>query len=322
MIEFFEIKNKKICSVPSVQTLSHDISWIDLLNPTTEEENKTEGFLNIDIPTREEMKGIETSNRLYKEGDALFMTANILTGANTNSPQSAPVTFVLMYEKLVTLRYIESSSFDIFLERAKKSQIPVENSENILVGLLEIIVDRLSDPLEDMAVNIDNLSRDIFQAPIENKKPDFDALLRTIGQKADLNSKVKESLVSLDRLVTFLCLHTETDKKLQNNNIIRLKSLEQDIRSLTEHASFLSNKINFLLQATLGMISIEQNAIIKFFSVAAVIFLPPTLIASIYGMNFSAMPELTWAFGYPVTLVVMLLSAILPYLFFRHKGWL
>lgn len=294
--------------------------WIDMFDPTPAEEAIVERALKIDVPTREEMKAIEISNRLYKDGDALFMTATMIAGTDTDSPHSVPVTFILEDHKLISVRYHEHKAFGFFETRLHRMAHKITHAEDIFVDLLEMIVDRLSSPLEDMSVNIDALSQEILQSGAANKgkSPDFNKFLRAIGRKGDLNSKVKEALVSLDRLVTFLSFNIQNPERLKD----RLQSIEQDIHAMTDHANFLSNKFNFLLDATLGMISIEQNSIIKFFSVAAVIFLPPTLIASIYGMNFSHMPELDWIYAYPATIVAMLMSAILPYVYFRHRGWL
>lgn len=298
--------------------------WIDLFEPTPDEEQAVEDYLSIDVPTKEDMKALELSNRLYREGDNLFMTATLVAGVDTDLVRTMPVSFILTNDTMVTVRYHQPKSFEIFIQRAQHAVHGSPSAELLLTELLETIVDRLSDPLEHIAVDIDVLSHRIFRKDKKHAKPrrDFDKLLSTIGQKADLNSKVKESLVSLERLAVFLTLNTDaavTDKKAV---LTHLRILEQDIRALNEHAVFLSGKMNFLLEATLGMINIEQNAIIKFFSVAAVIFLPPTLIASIYGMNFTHMPEVDWVYGYPVTLLVMALSAIGPYLYFKFKRWL
>jgi magnesium transporter len=159
----------------------------------------------------------------------------------------------------------------------------------------------------------------------KRRKPkNLEELLGKVGEEGDFNSKMRESLVSISRMATFLTAIVETMKQSKDmkENRSRLKILQRDIVSLTDHASFLSGKIGFLLDAVLGMISIEQNGIIKIFSVAAVVFLPPTLVASIYGMNFTHMPEIKWEWGYPFAIVLMILSAILPFVYFRRKGWL
>ena len=198
-----------------------------------------------------------------------------------------------------------------------------ETGESVLVALLEAIVDRLADILERAGRDIDQISRAVFRhrADKPTRSHDFQEMLEAIGRKGDLTSNIRDSLVTLERLVGFLC-QAMLPRKNGRDMRDRVKTLARDIRSLEDHASFLSQKITFLLDATLGMINIEQNAIIKIFSVAAVVFLPPTLVASIYGMNFEFMPELGWHLGYPLALVVMIGSAILPYLYFKRRGWL
>lgn len=324
MLNIYLPGQKKIIEARNdLAALTENPLWIEMIEPTLEEEKAVEQLLSIDVPTKEDMKALELSNRLYREGESLFMTATIVSGSETDAARILPVSFILTNDTLVTVRYHYPRAFDIFSRRAQQSLYGQVGAEMLLIELLETIVDRISDPLERMAVELDGLSHQIFLREANGKKPrkDFNALLAAIGQKADLNSKVKESLVSLERLSGFLALNTETvdDKKSVLNH---LRTLEQDIRALNEHAVFLSNKINFLLEATLGMINIEQNAIIKFFSVAAVIFLPPTLIASVYGMNFDHMPELHMIYAYPVTLGAMVLSAVVPYLYFKGRGWL
>jgi len=234
-----------------------------------------------------------------------------------------PVSFVLAGERLVTVRYEEPRAFQIFPQRAQKIALGISNGESILVALLEAVIDRLADILERAGNEIDTISQDIFAHHVEKpvKGRDFQAVLKQIARQNDLSSNIQESLVSLQRLFGFLG-QTTTQNKSDKDIRSRVKTLTRDAVSLADYASFLSAKITFLLDATLGMINIEQNAIIKIFSVAAVVFLPPTLIASIYGMNFKHMPELDWTFGYPLALLMMIASAILPYLYFKRRGWL
>jgi magnesium transporter len=303
--------------------IAPDHVWIDLLCPTAEEEQAVEQVLCIEVPTREEMQEIEISSRLYREDGALFMTATLMSQTETEQPQAEPVTFILVGERLVTIRYSEPKPFQIFAGRAARMGAAVARGEAILLALLDAVVDRTADILERLAADLDRLARDVFehQSARPTKTRDFQEVLRQIGRKGDINSKLRESLVSIGRLLAFLSQGLETQKGSREARA-RIKTLYRDAHSLTDHASFQSNKINFLLDATLGMINIEQNAIIKIFSVAAVVFLPPTLIASIYGMNFEHMPELRWLAGYPLALALMVLAAILPYLYFKRRGWL
>ena len=206
---------------------------------------------------------------------------------------------------------------------APKEKSPV--ADVILIGLLETVIDRVADLLEAISADLDRIGDDIFSSSTR-KKPtgndDFKSLLRRIGAAGDLTSRVRESLATLDRLLPFLQLALDRRKPASKDAKARVKAMSRDVHSLNDFVSFLSNKTTFLLDTTVGMISIEQNAIIKIFSVAAVAFLPPTLIASLYGMNFQHMPELSWDFGYPYALGLMVVSAILPMVFFRYKNWL
>lgn len=297
--------------------------WIDLVDPTAAEESSLERELHIDIPTKEEMDEIEISSRIYTEDDVAFMTTILPAQTDGDDPLMLPISFVLAHNRLITVRYHEPRAFQTFPVRAAKSQLGCETGEGVFLALLETIVDRLADVLERAGRDIDVISRGVFQR--NNGKPtktkDFQAVLESIGQKGDLISKMRDSLVTLDRLVGFYAQWT-LQRKSAKDVRDRVKTLSRDVRSLADYDSFLSQKITFLLDATLGMISIEQNAIIKIFSVAAVVFLPPTLVASIYGMNFVHMPELKWMFGYPLAIGLMISSAILPYRYFLRRGWL
>lgn len=300
-----------------------DAVWIDMLHPTDEEEDLVERALAIDVPTHEEMQEIEISSRLYRQDGTLFMTATLLANADSDKPESGPVTFVLTADRLVTIRYLEPRPFQVFAQRVLRRGSGFDSAVTTLVGLLDAIVDRTADILEHVAADVDAISREIFEhsSARPTKTRDFQDVLRRIGRKGDLNSTARESLVSIGRLSTFLAQGLD-GAKVSRDTKTRVETLGRDVHSLTDHASFLSNKVTFLLDATLGMINIEQNAIIKIFSVAAVVFLPPTLIASIYGMNFEAMPELEWLLGYPFALALMVASAILPYWYFKRRGWL
>jgi magnesium transporter len=252
------------------------------------------------------------------------MTATLPAQADGDRPIMSPVTFVLAGNRLVTVRYHEPRAFQTFPLRAEKADIGCTSGETILVALLEAIVDRLADVLERASNEVIVISHDIFH-PAEKKASkrdrDFQLILRRIGAKEDLVSKIQDSLLTLQRMSGFL-LNATSQGKNGKDVRGRVKTLSRDVVSLSDHASFQSQKITFLLDATLGMVNIEQNAIIKIVSVAAVVFLPPTLVASIYGMNFDLMPELKWMLGYPFAIGLMVISAVLPFWFFRRKGWL
>lgn len=310
-----------------------DAVWVDLLRPTKDEETAIERALDIDVPTLEEMSEIEVSSRLYFEGDAHVMTAMMLSNTDGDNVLLSPVSFVLVGERLVTVRYEEPRAIDTFVTRCQKAG--TFSAESLLAGLLEGLVERVGDVLERAGHELDAVSGEIFSIPSPRAKPssplalpkprpkprDFRSVLEQIGRKGDMLSKVRESLISYQRLITYAVAAAQA-RKHDKDASSRLKTVGRDVQSLADHTAFLTQKINFLLDATLGMINIEQTGIIKIFSVAAVVFLPPTLIASIYGMNFHFMPEIKWPLGYPFAVLLMIISAIVPYQFFKWRGWL
>jgi magnesium transporter len=297
--------------------------WVDLLEPSTEEDRFVSSLLGVEIPTREEMQEIEVSSRLYQQDGALFMTASVLSAADSENPQSTAMTFILAGDRLITVRYADPRPFAAFAARARQAGFGLGRAEMVLLGLLDAIVDRTADVLERVGAEVESASQLVFKhtGPQPTKSRDFQDVIRRIGHAGDLASKARESLVSIGRLGSFLAQSIEANKSPKEVRA-RVHSIERDVHALTDHATFLNNKINFLLDATLGMINIEQNNIIKIFSVAAVVFLPPTLVASVYGMNFEIMPELKWGLGYPLALLLMVCSALLPYLYFKRRGWL
>lgn len=300
--------------------------WFDLVNPTPQEDREVGARLGLDIPTRDEMEEIELSARLYQEDGAEFMTVTALTGLDTDDPQKTPVTFILKDQVLVTVRYAEPKPFAAFIARARKANgLNCTSGETVMIGILESIIDRMADVLERLGNEIDAVSREVFRSKVSNvtkKTRDLQSLIEQIGRKGDFLTATRESLVTISRLVAYHAALETPGRKPPKETRQRIKLLQRDAVFLSDHAQFLSGKINFLLDATLGLINLEQNQIIKIFSVAAVVFLPPTLVASIYGMNFEIMPELKWQFGYPLALGLMILSAIMPYLYFKRRGWL
>jgi magnesium transporter len=321
MIRGYAIEGGRIRPVPEPVAGPEAVIWFDLLSPTPEEEATVEALVGVDVPTLAEMAEIEDSSRLYTDGGAVFLTATLPARADTGHPTAAPVTFILVGRRLVTVRYDTPRAFETFPQRAERLDLKCSDGETVLLALLDAIVERLADILEATGSRIEAVSHDIFNRGTGKQAQDFGGVLKNIGSQADVISHVLSSLVTLERLVAFLSATRGTPTS-EREARTRLKSLSRDTRFLAEHANFLSQKITFLLDATLGMISIQQNAIIKIFSVAAVIFLPPTLVASIYGMNFSVMPELHWGFGYPFAILLMIASAVGSYWVFKSRGWL
>lgn len=300
--------------------------WLDLLNPTLEEKTLVNELLGIAIPSQAEMEEIELSARLYTEDGAEFMTMTALSGLETDDPAKTPVTFILKDTTLVSVRFADPKPFLAFLTRAQKPKSVVcGNGAEVFLGLLEAMTDRTADALERLGNEIDQISRDVFRkkgSSAEKFQQDLRSIIEQIGGKAELLTMVQESLVSVSRLTAYHGASNVGTSKAAREARQLSKLIQRDALSLGEHARTLSTKITFLLDATLGLINLEQNQIIKIFSVVAVVLLPPTLVGSIYGMNFAIMPELDWSWGYPFSLGLMVLSAVLPFLYFKRRGWL
>lgn len=304
--------------------LSPGIVWLDLNQPTRDEEDYAERLTRIDVPTRDDLRDIEPSSRLHADENAIYLTASILCRADSKAPVLTDVAFVLTPTCLVTVRYDDPKSFKLFAAALCKLTGGATSSVLTLARLLETIADRTAEILENAETRGDALLVRIFGDSSEKSgyrvPKELEKLLVEISAHHRLVSKARGSLATLSRVLTFL---QAVEAVRQDREVKDLtKSTARDIQSLSEHANFLSGNITFLLDASLGLINVEQNAIIKIFSIASVVLLPPTLVASIYGMNFKFMPELEWTFGYPSSLAVMAISAIIPFLFFRWKGWL
>jgi magnesium transporter len=355
VISAFAVRDGVLGPVPDLGpgTLPADALWVDLLDPTAEEEDAVERLLGVGVPTRQEMAEIEESARLYEERGALVMVAVVVTGiSERRRPATAEVTFVLTPTTLATIRYADPLPFRAFAEKCRRSPAEAHDSgELVFLSLLENIVNRLADILEAADAELDALSEAVFAdgddaaagdgAPgagggavpeatrrrwswrsARRRAPpaDLQAVVKRLGRASALVSKLRESLLSLGRVLAFF--RQGAGDRLKDGARARLRTLDRDVASLTEYDAQLSAEIGFLLQAAFGLIGLEQNAIIKVFSIAAVLFLPPTLVGTVYGMNFERMPELHWAFGYPFALALMVLSAAAPYLWFKRRGWL
>jgi magnesium transporter len=296
--------------------------WIDLVTPTVQEDRLVEALLGIAVPTREEMQEIEVSSRLYIENGARYMTATLMCQSDTATPKTTPVTFILSNHRLCTVRYEDPRPFAIVEHKLARACPAKVSGELVLMDLLDAVIDRSADIQERIGAEVDQVSHSIFEPDDEAHTPSYNDVLKALGRKGDLTSKVRESLVSIGRLLSFLANEAE-GMKWGKDMRAQLLSMQRDVISLSDHATYLSNKVMFLLDALLGIVSIQQNDIIKIFSIAAVVFMPPTLVASIYGMNFHhGMIELDWTFGYPFAILLMVAAAVGPLLVFKWKKWL
>jgi magnesium transporter len=324
MLKSYQLQNGGLKGAPIAagDSIPEGTLWLDLLNPTLDERRAVDQFVHMELPTRADMEEIEISSRLYQEDGGLFMTALILSNTDSERPGADVVTFVLAHERLVTLRYIDPQPFRTFAARCDRVTVPVGKSELVLTGLLDAIVDRMADVLERIGAEVEAISREIFEHDPNTHAGgrDFQTVLRRLGRKNDLTGKMRESLLSIGRVLSFLT--QATDSKPSKDVRSHLKTLTRDVQSLQSHSAYLDGKLTYLQDATLGLINIDQNNIIKIMSVAAMVFLPPTLFASIWGMNFHLMPELQEWWGYPLAIVVMIASAVVPYVWFKRRGWL
>lgn len=298
-------------------------AWIDLFSPTPQELALVQDSFGLELPTREEMRAIELSSRVYREAGGVFLTATVLCRADAPVPETMDVTFVLTGHSLITLRFDDPKPFYGFHNQVQKQGIRLDTGIVAFVQLLEAILDRIADVLEGTARDLNTVAQHLLLQGDDRARLSSELqadLLRRIARGHDVTAKARESLVTLARVLAFVAALKEvvSDKGLRG----RLKTMLQDSQSLSDYTAFLSSNISFQLDALLGLVGIEQTNIVKIFSVAAVVFLPPTLVASIYGMNFRHMPELDWTFGYPLALVLMVISAVVPYLWFKRRGWL
>ena len=220
------------------------------------------------------------------------------------------------------LRYSEPKAFPLFLARVEKGDLPCQTAGSIMMGLVETIIHRAADLIERIQDEVEKTAHSVFEikGADHSHGRGLDLLLRAAGKEGDITSRAQESAFSLDRMLTYFS-HVLKERGNEAALLHRVEIAQRDVHSLIEHMRFLTGRISFLLDATLGMINIEQNTIIKIFSVASVALMPPTLIASIYGMNFKHMPELDWQWGYPAAIGLMILSAVIPFVYFRRKGW-
>ncbi|HEY5081672.1 MAG TPA: magnesium transporter CorA family protein [Bauldia sp.] len=308
-------------------TVPPDATWVDLRQPTIDEDKAAEKFIGAALPSREETEEIEFSSRFYAEDGAVFMTASLLTGIEVGKAALTPFTVVVAGDRIATVRYDDLRAVRQFVTRAAKPGNGCTTTPAIFLGLIEAIVDRTADVLERLSQDVDKINGNVFTRPEDISRQNvqsgrrLEALITAIGVQGDIAAKARESLASLERLVQYAGLALPLINA-KGSSRSRLKLAGRDIKSLEDHVEFISNKITFLLDATLGLINVQQNEVIRILTVATTVFFPPTLLGTMWGMNFHWMPELSLPFGYPLAILLMLASAALPYLYFKRRGWL
>lgn len=317
---YFEQDGVLAASEDRAAIMDKNILWYDALEPSREDEQFLEDRLKIDVPTREEIREIEASSRFYSENDTLYAT--VLYPVENDQGEIVPVdvNVVIGRQNLITVRYQFTKILTAFAQRGLKK--PPEKIDMMAVHLLEAYIAAVADMLQKRAEKLDVLSKQVFAGKGRDSRSaaDWQALFSQIALAGQALATKRESLVSFGRAASFLLLQTQHGfcKEAQEH----LQTLERDCSQLAEHATYLSDKVTFLLDATLGLLNVEQNQVLKAFSVVSVVLMPPTLIGAIYGMNFHEMPELSWHLGYPLALLLMAISAVLPLVYFKMKRWL
>ncbi len=320
MLTAYHYADKRLKPLPERSPLQH-AEWIDLFGATAEEEAQVRA-LGIDVPTLAEMEEIEVSNRLYHEDDIDYLTV-VLPGQDATGAQvMSPVCFAVTAERLVTIRHHTPRPFETYPSRAGKSSLGCSTPDRIFMGLIEEVIGRLADHLESAGGGLDAVSRAIYQpGPKGHRQVDLQAALGNLGSEGERLSRVRLALLTLGRALNYVDQLLGHRLNAEGLGLV-LKGQLRDIEALEVHADFLSSRLGLMSDATMGTINLAQNTTVRIVSVVAVLFSPPTLIASIYGMNFVHMPELPQVWGYPMALGVMVASALLTWAFFRWRGWL
>jgi len=308
----------------SVSSPADQVSWLDLFDPTETERKSVESTYGLRLPSREELSEIESSSRIGEKDGVLYLNMPIVAYAGALEEPSSPLGFVLSKDVLVTIRYTPLRSFEA--AAAKFAHNRPSSSVEAFAAIIDEMVDSMADLLEGVAAELDDVSRKIFLRRREGRRKrtqsneDLRRVLTKVGSIGDRASRIRDILLGLQRIVPFV---SGLERELVPHDVRgRLKAAQNDVLSLTDYELHLSNKVQFLLDAVLGLINTKQNDIFTVLTVVSVVGIPPTLVASIYGMNFKNMPELGWAWGYEFGLGMIVLSAVIPILWFKWKGWL
>ena len=320
MINVFVLQNGRLNQIPidSREDLARLTPvWLDLTDPSDEERDWVSGIFGVRLPDEDEVKDIEASARYYEadNGD-LHLRSDFLLEEDEGVSRVVTVAFILARNMLFSMHNDDLPVFRLVRMRARSRPGSIGDFKDVLLDLYSTDVEYSADALEGIYQNLEEVSRSVLQKDISDQ--DAAASLNAMAREEDLNGRIRRNMMDTRRAVSFMM----RGRLLSPDQFDDARQILRDIESLDGHTAFLFDKINFLMDATVGFININQNKIIKIFSVASVAFLPPTLIASIYGMNFRILPELNWSFGYPFSLALMIASAVTPFWYFRRRGWL
>jgi magnesium transporter len=327
MLAFFSTVVKGEITVDlSAPALPPEVNWIDAVQPTPAEIGFLKDRLGVDVPSLESLSEIETSRRLYRRNDHYFMSIPLIIESTGGLGATSPIGFVMSKDFVLTARYVSMKACDNLRDWDVYDGGRPADGPNALIQLVEAIIDDCSDELERISSQLDGISRTVFEQGVSanakgpsQSSADLRQVLGAISGCGYMDSKIDDVLLGLSRMLPFVL--TDAKGFLAAEEKSKLKSLTRDVASLQDYGRAQSERIQFLLDATLGLTNIDQNNIFRLLTVVSVIGIPPTLIASMYGMNFKNMPELDWAFGYEWGLGLILLSATLPAIWFKRRGW-
>lgn len=316
MLRAFKVSGNCPVEIPP-QELAEDqlraAAWIDLQEPTDAERQSVETLYPSSLPDADEVEEIEASARYFIDTQGIHIHSSFLYQTEGRH-ETTTVAFTLREGQLLTLRDVELADFRLYRMRTRRRQVEAGTAVAILASIFEQKVENLADTLEDLHLE----SQIISHLVLEDVAASMENAIDQLARLEDSSGKVRLCVLDTQRSISFLVRHVRHHPE----EVEIFREVLRDLNTLMAHTNFLFEKVNFLMDAAQGFINIEQNQIIKIFSIAAVVFLPPTLVASIYGMNFRFMPELDWHVGYPLALLLMLLSALAPYFYFKRKGWL
>ncbi|MFA9489057.1 MULTISPECIES: magnesium/cobalt transporter CorA [unclassified Mannheimia] len=317
MIRAFGLDNARLVSVDETNpTLLNDAIWIDLVDPTEAERSVLETRLDQTLAEERELEDLEASARFFEDEDGLHLHSFFYCLDDDDYADIATVAFTIRDGRLFTLRDRDLPAFRLYRMRSRREKLIDSNAYELLLDLFETKIEQLADVIEEVYADLEKLSRVVLDGKHEQDR--FNDALSRLTEYEDASSKVRLCLMDTQRALSFLLRKT----RLPNNQLEQARDIMRDIESLQPHNESLFQKVNFLMQAAMGYINIEQNRIMKFFSVVSVMFLPATLVASTYGMNFEFMPELQFKYGYPMAIGLMIVAAATPYIYFKRKGWL
>lgn len=295
------------------QAVVSHTGWVDAQDTSDEERDRLELLLHTELPESDDVDEIESSARYFTDSSGIHVHSMFLS-QNEGRLVINTVAFILQPTRLITVREAELADFRLLRMRALRGQIEAHTPKDLLLTMLEQKVENLADTIEDIYLELEKVSHLV----LEDNDADLEQAIESMAQLEDSNGKIRMCLMDTQRSITFLQRQLRDTPSVQE----MVPEILRDIDTLMAHTNFMFEKINFLMDAAQGFINIEQNKIIKIFSIASVVFLPPTLVASIYGMNFQHMPELEWLAGYPFALILMVLAGVAPYLYFKRKNWL